>query len=380
MRSQTREFIADPYGFCRRNGREPFVAKVFDVPTLFISDSERAREALLTSDDQLSGKAGNRSVANALFGTSVLYEDGDWHRRLRNAMASMFKTASRGSAEVVQRETIRFADWARSRRLLRSHDFFRSLSLAITSACFLGYETHCLDSVRLSKKIDALGKGLYATTLSNKRRSRFQIARSARHELDQYLGGRLAATFRQPLEEAGLDEQAILDQAVTLLFAGVDTTSATLAWATAFLAEHIASGQMVTRSIAAGMVRRSLVLHPPVYFIPRGVVVDTTLGGITVKKGWNVNIMVSALHEDMDSRGKSDGYMPFGLGDKRCPGEAFAIGASTTVLETLFSRFKISLEGGDHSKFGFMPGQRPAASDHIHIASLQTVQGDLNHA
>jgi cytochrome P450 len=98
-----------------------------------------------------------------------------------------------------------------------------------------------------------------------------------------------------------------------------------------------------------------------------------------VKKGWNVNIMVSALHEDLYTGGSKSGYLPFGLGNKRCPGEAFALSSSATILETIFANFNLSVTGGS-PELGFIPGLRPAASGYIKLTPNHAMSGGFNNA
>ena len=107
MLSETRSFLQNPYEFCTRHGSDPFFAKVFGVKTLFISDPIRAHQALNMSDSVLSGSAGNRAVASALFGTSVLYADGDWHKMLRRAMKEFFAPRTELTESVSSRQAVR---------------------------------------------------------------------------------------------------------------------------------------------------------------------------------------------------------------------------------------------------------------------------------
>jgi cytochrome P450 len=379
MHSETKAFLQDPYLFCKKNGRNPFKARVFGINTLFVSDPIRARLALTLPDSILSGRAGNRDVANKLFGTSVLYADGKWHRLLRDAMKGIFAPMTESSEASSSSLAFRVAEKFSGRSRVSSHKFFRILSISITAAHFLGIDLSLNEAKKLSQLIDFIGKGLYASAISTKKNSRFGKAALARVELDTFLKSRIGEKFSIPLREAGLDQNCILDQAVTILFAGVDTSSVVLTFATEYLCEKIDAGSTLNRSLINAAIRFALLRYPPVYFIPRGALADIELDGVFVRKGGYVNVMICALHEDIVEGEKSPGYMPFGLGGKRCPGEAFAIRSSAVVLERLFTSFKVILTG-ERNGLEFMPGLRPAVSSKMTLSLVTQPWGDHKRA
>jgi len=220
----------------------------------------------------------------------------------------------------------------------------------------------------LSIAINHLGKGLYASSFSPARRSRFQYANRARAKINEFLRSNLKVNTKHGLLSLSLDTEDRLDQAVTLLFAGVDTVSATLTWALNDLLNEVGTQRLnILGAKASDAFTRALIQYPPVYFIPRGALVEVDLAGTVVPHGWNVNIMINALHRNFWNSGNRRSYMPFGRGPKQCPGQAFTMVAGPLILNTLLHSSHLSSVGGDPTKIGYLPGQHPSSSARLYI-------------
>ncbi|MFM7187294.1 MAG: cytochrome P450 [Armatimonadota bacterium] len=156
----------------------------------------------------------------------------------------------------------------------------------------------------------------------------------------------------------------IVDELITLLFAGHETTAITLAWAMYWLhakpellerlqAELAATGSSAsTDEIAklpflSALVDETLRIHPVVPLVPRVLEQDFELGGWLLPKGSAIGVSVMLLHQDPDIYpdptafnpdrflGKTLSpfeYAPFGGGARRCIGAAFAHYEAKLVL------------------------------------------------
>ncbi|MFZ4605769.1 MAG: cytochrome P450 [Caulobacter sp.] len=193
--------------------------------------------------------------------------------------------------------------------------------------------------------------------------------------LDRLLAVRDSGTG-QPLSNA-----EIRDQCATMLFAGFETTSRLLFWATYLLsldgAEQTRLRQEV-RGFPPGrmttledlhhwprlrqVLMEALRLYPPVPVLMRQALGEDVLCGETIGKGCLVWISPWVIHRhnrfwDQPTAFVPDrfagkpqpwtsepAFMPFGAGPRICIGASFSIAEASIVLATLLERFEISLD------------------------------------
>jgi len=182
-------------------------------------------------------------------------------------------------------------------------------------------------------------------------------------------------------ERDSLTDDEVKDNFILLLFAGHDSTSSTLTVLIKFLAEnpHCYEGVLreqldIAGSKEAGQLlewedfqrmkytwrtaQEALRLMPPAQGGFRKAIKDFTYGGYTVPKGWKVVWTVSATHgkseyfsdpEKFDpSRFEGAGpppytFVPFGGGQRKCPGSEFARMEILVFLHNIVKNFKWEL-------------------------------------
>jgi pentalenene oxygenase len=174
-----------------------------------------------------------------------------------------------------------------------------------------------------------------------------------------------------------LDE--LRDQVVTFLFAGHETTAQALTWALVELGRHpavqarlraecaqVAPGRDPGRadlprlSYARAVVRETLRLHPPAWFLAREMSTDGEVGGCPLPRGALIVVSPLALHRDsrrwddplafvperflgeLDEEALAS-YVPFGHGRRNCIGSSFALTEMTLVLSTLAGRVRLEV-------------------------------------
>ncbi|MEM1452874.1 MAG: cytochrome P450 [Planctomycetota bacterium] len=193
-----------------------------------------------------------------------------------------------------------------------------------------------------------------------------------------FLGMYLAARDRstdEPLDLAGL-----VDEIMTLVIAGHETSAATIAWAWSLLGRHQdvqaalqeevqrvgpfdpTSGALERRfDLAPRVVHETLRLYPPVWMFTRRALVDDELAGYQIPAGTQILITPYILHrhprywdrpEEFDpSRIPASGvaptrgaYIPFSSGPRRCAGDGFALSVSVQHLAWVASRYRIEAQ------------------------------------
>jgi cytochrome P450 len=111
------------------------------------------------------------------------------------------------------------------------------------------------------------------------------------------------------------------------------------------------------------VIHESLRLYPPVPVVSREALEDIKFENIHVTKGVNVWILLLALHQDLDIWGSdakefnperfangANGacklphvYLPFGVGQRTCLGQNFAMVELKIILALIVSNFSFSL-------------------------------------
>jgi cytochrome P450 len=187
---------------------------------------------------------------------------------------------------------------------------------------------------------------------------------------DDVLSLLLAARYDDGTE---LSERELLDQLLTFVVAGHETTATSLAWAMEELHRHpgslerllVALGDtedpaaLVKNPELRAVVSEVLRRHPPVPMVSRRSKVDFTLGGHVLPAGTRIGVALYISHNLEESfpsphtfrperflepTASAFEYMPFGGGARRCLGAAFATYELELALATLVRTGRFRLE------------------------------------
>ncbi|MFJ3928759.1 MULTISPECIES: cytochrome P450 [unclassified Streptomyces] len=176
----------------------------------------------------------------------------------------------------------------------------------------------------------------------------------------------------------GLSDVEVRDELSTLLFAGAETTAATLSWTFYELSQHPAVEEELVAEIRAVVgdrpvgvedvprlesVRRVLDevirLHG-VTMLMRRTTAPVELGGYRLPAGTEVGFSLYAMHRDPSLYENADrfdpdrwlperrgaitrqAYIPFGAGNRKCIGDAFVWTEATIALATVLARWRLS--------------------------------------
>lgn len=171
----------------------------------------------------------------------------------------------------------------------------------------------------------------------------------------------------------------ILDQVSMLFLAGHETTASSLTWtlyclsldkdaqekayeevmriekSAKFSIQNIKDMQYLTN-----VFKESLRLYPPVGFFARQTKEKTTIRGQILEKGAGVVVAPWLIHRHDDfwenphefrperhnANIPKEKYMPFGLGERICIGQGFAMQEAIIILANIIREFKLEIQEG----------------------------------
>lgn len=186
--------------------------------------------------------------------------------------------------------------------------------------------------------------------------------------LDEYLFGIIeqrrkskvpAPDLLQHLIEAGLSDDVIRDQMLTMLIAGHDTSTALLAWTFALLGQHPDVHARLVEELDTQeksplldqVIKESMRLYPPIHIGNRRVAVDLHFDEGTIPAGERMFYSIYLTHRDPQvweqaasfcperfAQGRKTppfSYVPFGGGPRACIGAAFGQAEARVVMTRL---------------------------------------------
>jgi cytochrome P450 len=177
---------------------------------------------------------------------------------------------------------------------------------------------------------------------------------------------------------AGMTDQQLRNEVMTMLLAGHETTSLALSWTYCLLSQHSdaesAIAEEVDRVLAGGrpsfahleqltMTRRvieeSLRLYPPAWGFSRRAIGDDEIGGYPLRKGWLVFVIPFVVHRrpnlwpdperfdparftpEREAARPRFAYIPFGGGPRGCIGSQFAMVEAQLIVAAVARRFRV---------------------------------------
>jgi cytochrome P450 family 138 len=349
-----------------------------------ISDPAEVKQLFMTSPDIadiLDLNLGLVLGPNSFFAIS-----GDAHRKQRKLLTPPFHGRRlRAYEAIIEQEAVReMATWPEGREFATLGPMMRITLNAILRAVFGADDAELAELRTLLPAMVKLGSRLVALPIPRTdlgRWSPWGRAHAYRREYDAIIDRLIAAARQDPrLDErddvlalmlqsryddgSAMSREEISDQLLTLLTAGHETTSTTLAWAVERLRRHPAVLRRLAEEADAGgsQLREATILE-----VQRvRPVIDATLrkvrapglrlGRWTLPAGQVVLVSIYLIHRDealfphpyrfdpdrfADRRPDTYQWIPFGGGARRCLGAAFAQMEMNVVLGTLLRDFTL---------------------------------------
>jgi cytochrome P450 len=202
-----------------------------------------------------------------------------------------------------------------------------------------------------------------------------------------------------------MNVEELVDNLLTFITAGHETTAVALTWTFYLLSLHPSVEQRVVEEIervtngetinaahvealayTRQVVLEAMRLYPPVPVVPRTPVREVTIGGEAIPPGVPVYIPIYAVHrhaalwEDVDRfdperfrpeavKGRDRyAYLPFGAGPRICIGMTFAMSEAVAILATLVRSVRLKVRAGHVPEFKMRATLRPAAGMPMTVA------------
>ncbi|HKD55452.1 MAG TPA: cytochrome P450 [Steroidobacteraceae bacterium] len=200
--------------------------------------------------------------------------------------------------------------------------------------------------------------------------------RTSNEEHADYVAMLMEARDKETGEPMG--ERELIDEIMTLIVAGHETTASGLNWTWYLLSQHPEAearlhaeidaaaelaapslAQMEALSYTAQIINEALRLYPPGWLLSRRTIEADTLGGYPVAPGTNVLLPLYLLHRhprfwkepekfwperfapEHEAERSRFAYMPFAAGPRHCIGETFALYEMLMHLYKVARRYRL---------------------------------------
>ena len=393
--------LGDPLGLIlehRRRYGDVFTIRHLYEPIVWVTGAPGVHQILVTDADAFSWREGRFRDLHPLLGDGLLNVDGAYHRELRRLMLPAFHRAQVAAvADSMVEEAGRAADLRLTiGARVDMYEWTRELALRIAMSALLGLES---GTGREAETADAFSRALHfygvmpAWQMLRGPGSPYAKAQCGRRELDALIaaeveqrrasgapgGGVLGMLLAATTEDgAPLPIAAVRDQAVTLLFAGHDTTTATVAFLLHELAKHPDALGAVKDELDAVLgdapptaadltgerlpvlertIKETLRRYPPAWVGPRRTTRDVEVGGQLIPAGIGVHYSSWVNHHldeyfpdplafrpdrflpEAERALPKGAYVPFGGGSRMCLGKRFGEVEIRAIAAVLLQRF-----------------------------------------
>ena len=325
-----------------------------------------------------------------LLGNGLITSEGEFWRRQRRMMQPAFhrKVIERFAGVIDELNGAMFDRWAAAAERGEPVNLTQGMS-----ELALDVVLHSIFSEDLGRLVTDLNESPFMmVTRESKRDPRFayefrqlgtvvqQIIRQRRaHGKRHFDFTQMLMEFKDPDTQAGMTERELLDEILTLVVAGHETTASTLNWTWWLVSQHpeverrLQDEQDRVGLLGAGatyadlerlpytlaVLQEALRLYPPAWILTRRAIGPDKLGGYDVPPGTDVFLSPFVVHRHpafWDNADRFDpgrfepgrgearhkfAYLPFGAGPRHCIGENFSIFEMMLHLNGAARRFRL---------------------------------------
>ena len=385
--ARTRRFERDPLPLLldlyQRHG-PVFTMRILHGNSVFALGPEANHHILVANAGNYSWREGHMGDLMPLLGDGLLTIDGDFHRRSRRIMLPAFhRERIEAARATMEAETAAALDAIRPSAAFDLYAWTRRLALRIAMRALFGLDPHRaqaggLDAARTFEAALGFYSRDYLLQILRGPRTPWAKMHAARARLDALIfseitrrretgerGEDLLSLLLDAEDEDGgrLSDQHVRDEVMTLLFAGHDTTTSTVAFLFYELARHpgLADDPAFVLDHA---VDETLRLYPAAWIGPRRSRAPSVIAGVPVPGGVPVNYSSWVSHRLPDvweepeafrperfapgnrERIPRGAYVPFGGGSRICLGMRFGQAEIGVIASRMLERFRLSLVPG----------------------------------
>jgi len=386
---------------CYREYGPVFAVRVLHTPVVFMLGPAANHFMTVSHAHLFRWRDGHMADLIPLLGDGMLTIDGPFHRSARRiALPAFHRERIAEATELMLDETEQALSPWRTGARVDLYDFTRELALRIALRALFGLDPDRTRSsvdpaAEFEQALSFYGRDYFLQMLRGPGSPWWRMLR-ARGRLDGLLYAEIARRRTQGErgqdilsllldaqdEDGGrLSDQHVRDQMMTLLFAGHDTTTSTVAFLFYELARHPAAlaavlheqdevlgGRRPSPAELAGAlpeldmaVDETLRLYPPAWVGPRRAAETFEFGGHRIARGLPVNYCSWASHHLPDvwpepeafvpSRFTPEAraalpkgaYIPFGGGSRTCIGMRFGLTEVKVIATAILQRFRLEL-------------------------------------
>jgi cytochrome P450 len=344
-----------------------------------------------------------------LLGNGIMTSEGDFWRRQRRMMQPAFhrRVIDRFSGlirEVNDKFAARWAEKAARAEAVNLSDDTSELTLEIVLRSIFG-----TDLARLEKQLGANPFEVVAKEQNRDLKFAFRFRslsklvaelidrrRRVPEEHFDFLSMLMATRDRET--HAPMSDKELIDEVLTLIVAGHETTAAALTWTWYLISGHAdVQAQLQAEADAGGdqalgldaaeslkfthqVLQEALRLYPPGWLLTRRTIEEDELGGYPIAPRTDVFISPYTLHRhpafwsdpeefrperfagaDAEERHRFS-YIPFAVGPRHCIGENIAMFEMLVHVQVMSRRFRLTRAGNEPIELEAQINLRPRSS------------------
>ena len=390
----THQFARDQFAFAERLADEYDDIAHYEVlghPFYQLNDPEAIERVLVHNNENYVKGDFVRGLLRPIVGNGLLTSEGEtWRGQRRRIQPSFTPDSVRGYADtMVECTEEKLTEWDDG-EVRDVHEDMMEVTLGVIADTMFGMsvdsevETVGAALETAMRQTEKVWEGFIPESVPTPGRLRY---RRALGRLDEVAYRIIEERKAEPgddvvtaLLEAGVDDEQLRDQVMTLLLAGHETTALALTFTLHVLARHPAIAARLRAELddidgtpgamdvlelpyLDRVLTESMRLYPPVHTINREATGPDTLAGYEIPAGATVTMSQWAIHRDerfydgplvfdpdrweegLRERLPDFAYFPFGGGPRRCIGDRFALLEAKLVLATVLPRYEFDLVG-----------------------------------
>ncbi len=383
-----------------------------NTQALLLNNPEHVRHVLISNHRNYKKGVGFERV-KMLLGNGIIVSDGDFWRSQRRMIQPVFHRKIIGAQAAMMQacNERKLCDWQEKAAQRTPIDITQEMSELALEVILRALFSHDLDhlieqqgenpfallvddvtrDLKLAMRFRALTRHVAAVMEQRRRESRIE------HDFLSLLMETRDKVTGQPMTD-----KALIDEVMTIIVAGHETTAGTLNWAWYLLSQHAQVEELLHREVDAlgrapafadvgslhytrQIIDETLRLYPPVWLFSRKAIDADELpcddGAISVPTGADIFLCPYLLHrderywdapnefrperftEENNRRRQRDVYYPFSLGSRRCIGEYFSLVDMQLHLGLLTQ----------HIRLRHVPDKPVAIEPHINLRALNSI-------